>query len=167
VKIQFVSGRLAVGEAMSPPLIRRVKKSIDNNALPTIIIDAPPGASCPAVTAVNGSDFCLIVTEPTPFGAHDMKLAVSMLRHLNIPFGVIINRCPDIDTDCPPRRPTNADPAAEYCSAQNLPVLMRIPFDRKIAAESAVGKPMILSRPDLAVDFAAILERIVKQAVQS
>src|SRR3989339_1944481 len=88
--IQFVHGILNVGEIMSPPLIRQVKQYI--NPTRTAIIDAPPGTTCPVIEAVKGSDFCILVTEPTPFGLNDLSLIVEVLRKLEIPFGVVINR---------------------------------------------------------------------------
>ena len=88
--IVFVHGKLTVGEAMSPPVIRNVKEYANN--ADTVIIDVPPGTSCPVITSVCGSDFCILVTEPTPFGLNDLTLTVEVLRKMNIPLGVIINR---------------------------------------------------------------------------
>jgi len=128
--MQFIDGRLNVGEAMSPPLIRQVKKLI--NPTRTVIIDAPPGTSCPVITAVKGSDFCVLVTEPTPFGLNDLILAVEVLRKLEIPFGVVINRC-DI-----------GDGKVEsYCKQENAPILMKIPFSREIAVSYSEGIPIV------------------------
>jgi MinD superfamily P-loop ATPase len=128
--LQFVDGRLNVGEAMSPPLIRQVKRYI--NPTRTVIIDAPPGTSCPVITAVKGSDFCVLVTEPTPFGLNDLILAVEVLRKLKIPFGVIINRC-DI-----------GDGKVEsYCKQEDIPILMKIPFSREIAVSYSEGVPIV------------------------
>ena len=128
--IQFVHGRLNIGEAMSPPLIRQVKKYI--NPTRTVIIDAPPGTSCPVIMAVKGSDFCVLVTEPTPFGLNDLILAVEVLRKLEIPFGVVINRS-DI-----------GDGKVEsYCKRENIPILMKIPFSREIAVSYSEGVPII------------------------
>ncbi|MBM3212752.1 (4Fe-4S)-binding protein, partial [Candidatus Poribacteria bacterium] len=118
--IQFAHGRLNIGEIMSPPLIRQVKGYI--NPTHTTIIDAPPGTSCPVIAAVDGSDFCLLVTEPTPFGLNDLVLAVEVLKKLNIFYAVIINRS-DI-----------GDEGVEtYCRDNSIPIIMRIPFDRDIA----------------------------------
>jgi MinD superfamily P-loop ATPase len=128
--IQFVHGRLNVGEAMSPPLIRQVKRYI--NPTRTVIIDAPPGTSCPVITAVKDSDFCVLVTEPTPFGLNDLILAVEVLRTLGISFGVVINRC-DI-----------GDGKVEnYCRQENIPILMKIPFSREIAVCYSEGVPIV------------------------
>ena len=128
--MQFIHGRLNIGEAMSPPLIRQVKEYI--NATRTVIIDAPPGTSCPVITVVKGSDFCVLVTEPTPFGLNDLILAVEVLRKLQIPFGVVINRS-DI-----------GDGKVEaYCGNENIPVLMKIPFSREIAISYSKGIPIV------------------------
>ncbi|MFA5144650.1 MAG: ATP-binding protein [Candidatus Omnitrophota bacterium] len=128
--MRFVHGRLNIGEAMSPPLIRQVKKYIDPTK--TVIIDAPPGTSCPVITAVKGSDFCVLVTEPTPFGLNDLILTVEVLRKLHIPFGVVINRADIGDGK-----------VEDYCSKENIPVLMRIPFSKKIAVSYSEGIPIV------------------------
>ncbi len=128
--MQFVHGCLNVGEAMSPPLIRRVKEYI--NPTRTVIIDAPPGTSCPVIAAVKGSDFCILVTEPTPFGLNDLILAVEVLRKLDIAFGVVINRCDVGD-----------EKVEDYCIKEKIPVLMRIPFSREIAVSYSEGLPIV------------------------
>ena len=119
--ISFVHGRLNPGEAMSPPLINAVKQASEPDLL--TVIDAPPGTSCPVVSAVKGSDFCLLVTEPTPFGLNDLELASQMVSKLGIPAGVVINRH-DIGNSR----------IEEYCRNNGLPVLLKIPFDRELAA---------------------------------
>lgn len=134
-KIEFIHGLLNIGEAMSPPLIRQVKEHI--NLKKTVIIDAPPGTSCPVVTSVKGSDFCVLVTEPTPFGLNDLILAVEVLRKLKIPFGVVINRS-DLGNN----------KTEEYCKQENIPVLMRIPFKREIAMAYSKGEPMVKAFPE-------------------
>lgn len=118
--MNFTLGRLNVGEAMSPPLIREVKKNIDPDRI--VIIDAPPGTSCPVITAVKGSDFCVLVTEPTPFGLNDLILAVEVLRKMKIPFGVVINRFDVGD-----------EKVKEYCKREAIQVLMEIPFRKDFA----------------------------------
>lgn len=125
--IDFVHGRLRVGEAMSPPLIRKVREA----AIPDqpTIIDAPPGTSCPVIAAMKGADFVLMVTEPTPFGLHDLQLAVEAVKLLGIPAGLVINRC-----DIGDRK------VYEYAESQNLPILLEIPFERKIAETYSCGK---------------------------
>ncbi|MCU0666961.1 MAG: ATP-binding protein [Candidatus Omnitrophica bacterium] len=128
--MQFISGRLNIGEAMSPPVIKQVKQYI--NAARTVIIDAPPGTSCPVITAVKGSDFCILVTEPTPFGFNDLILAIDLLRKLKISFGVVINRFDIGDSK-----------VEDYCRHENIPVLMKIPFSREIAASYSEGVPIV------------------------
>lgn len=145
--IQFVHGKLNIGEIMAPPLIRQVKKHIDPNR--TVIIDAPPGTSCPVIAAVNGSDFCVLVTEPTPFGLNDLVLAVEVLKKLNIPFGVVINRS-DIGDD----------KVDGFCRDNEIPVLMRIPFDREIAHLYSRGIPLCGARPDYREKFKGLFNMI-------
>ncbi|MBU4304044.1 MAG: ATP-binding protein [Candidatus Omnitrophica bacterium] len=148
--MQFIHGRLNIGEAMSPPLIRQVKEYV--NATRTVIIDAPPGTSCPVITAVKGSDFCVLVTEPTPFGLNDLVLAVEVLRKLKIPFGVVINRA-DIGDD----------KVELYCKEYNIPILMRIPFDREIAELYSNGTPLILEKFEYIDKFRTLFDLIKKE----
>lgn len=145
--IEFVQGKLNIGEAMSPPLIRQVKEHI--NPKKTVIIDAPPGTSCPVVTSVKGSDFCVLVTEPTPFGLNDLILAVEVLRKLKIPFGVVINRA-DLGNN----------KTEEYCKQENIPVLMRIPFKKEIAMAYSKGEPMVKAFPEYKKDFQSLFNTI-------
>ena len=116
--IEFIHGRLRVGEAMSPPLIKKVRALTDPNKL--TIIDAPPGTSCPVIESMRNTDFVLLVTEPTPFGLHDLKLAAGAVRLLNIPHGLVINRSDMGD-----------DQVQAYAEREGIPVLLEIPFDRK------------------------------------
>jgi len=128
--IDFIHGVLNVGEPMAPPLIRKEKKLINSGK--TVIIDSSPGTSCPVVEAVKGSDFCLLVTEPTPFGLNDLRLAVEMIRKLRIPIGVVIN-CADVGD----RK------VWQYCEEESIPILMEIPLDRRIAESYSKGIPLI------------------------
>lgn len=120
LKIDFVHGKMNVGEILSPLLIRRVKQEKFDHCL--TIIDAPPGTACPVVAAIKGVDFCVLVTEPTPFGLHDLKLAVDVVRQLKISFGVVINRDGLGDRQ-----------VEQYCDQQRIPILAKIPFSRIIA----------------------------------
>jgi len=153
-KIEFVDGKLNIGEAMSPPLIKAVKKNITNNRV--VVIDAPPGTSCPVIESIKGSDYCILVTEPTPFGMNDLVLAVEVIRKLNIPFGVIINRA-DIQTESGQVIFPDVD---NYCSKENIPILMRIPFDRKIAESYSKGIPMVEAIPKFKTEFVQLFEGI-------
>ena len=147
--LQFIHGKLDIGQAMSPPLIRAVKKHM--NLTRMNIIDAPPGTSCPVVEAVKGSDFSLLVTEPTPFGLNDLRLAVETLRKLEIPFGVIINRA-DVGTS----------QVQDYCRKEYIPVLMTIPMDKKIAVAYSEGEPMIKVQPSYKQKFLELFKDIKK-----
>jgi MinD superfamily P-loop ATPase len=143
----FIQGRLDVGQAMSPPLIREIKKNIDSSRV--VIIDSPPGTSCPMVESVKKSDFCLLVTEPTPFGLNDLKLSVEALRLMKIPLGVVINRAGISDSR-----------VEEYCYQEDIPVLMTIPFDRAIAAAYSEGLPIFEARPSYRDKFTALFSRV-------
>jgi MinD superfamily P-loop ATPase len=130
-RINFVSGCLRVGEAMSPPLMRAVKNRLTKmlgRSAGDVIIDAPPGVSCPAVNAVMDSDVVILVTEPTPFGLHDLKLAVEAFTPLTKRLGVVINRAGVGDRSI-----------YDYCQVADLDILTEIPFDRRIARAYSQG----------------------------
>lgn len=107
-----------------------------------MIIDAPPGTSCPFIASVKGSDFCILVTEPTPFGLSDLKLTVEVCKKLGVPFGVVINRHNIGDSQ-----------VEEYCSSEKIPILMKIPFSRKIAARYSAGLPFVDTIPEFKEKF--------------
>lgn len=145
--LQFVHGRLRVGEAMSPPLIREVRYYQDDNKI--IIIDAPPGTSCPVIAAMKGADFVLLVTEPTPFGLHDLELAVGAVKVLGIPSGLVINRA-DLGND----------KVKQYAKQERIPVLLEIPFDRRIAESYSKGELIVEAMPEWKERFLELYNRI-------
>jgi len=146
-ELGFVQGRLRVGEAMSPPLIKKVRTHQNSKGI--TIIDAPPGTSCPVIAAMKGSDFVVLVTEPTPFGLHDLQLAVEAVKVLGIPSGVIINRSDMGD-----------DGVLDYAKQEGVPVLLTIPFDRKIAEAYSCGTPIVEIMPEWREVFRALYRRI-------
>lgn len=145
--LEFIHGKLRIGEAMAPPLIREVRSYTRPDVL--TIIDAPPGTSCPVIASMNGADFVLLVTEPTPFGLHDLKLAVGAVRILGIPCGLVINRS-DIGDD----------KVKIYAEAEKLPVLMEIPFDRQIAEAYSRGEMLVEVMPEWKENFKSLYRRI-------
>jgi MinD superfamily P-loop ATPase len=145
--VEFIHARLRVGEAMSPPLIKGVKEYIDPKKI--TIIDAPPGTSCPVIVTLKGSDFAILVTEPTPFGLNDLKLAVGAVRILEIPLGIIINRCDVGD-----------DQVITYAREEGIPILLEIPNDRKIAEAYSRGIMMVDVRPEMKDQLRAVYEKI-------
>ncbi|MFP5259852.1 MAG: 4Fe-4S binding protein [Acidobacteriota bacterium] len=133
--IGFLSGRLRVGESMSPPLIRAVTHRLEEllgrsapAGLPDVLLDAPPGVSCPATAAVAAADCIVLVAEPTPFGVHDLKLAVEAFTPLRRPMGVVVNRAGSGDAAL-----------GRFCRQAGLPILAEIPDDRKVAETYAQG----------------------------
>ena len=152
--LAFAHGRLRIGEAMSPPLIREVRSYTRSNQL--TIIDAPPGTSCPVIAAMKGADFVLMVTEPTPFGLHDLKLAVEAVKLLEIPRGLVINRS-DIGDDG----------VQTYAKMENLPILMEIPFDRRIAEIYSRGKLIVEEMPEWKEKFIELYRQIEEITSQS
>jgi len=150
--IEFIHGRLRVGEAMSPPLIKKVREYTRPGIL--TIIDAPPGTSCPVIASMTGADFVLLVTEPTPFGLYDLKLAVGAVKILGIPCGLVINRSDMGD-----------DKARVYAEEENIPILMEIPFDRRIAEAYSRGEMIVEAMPEWKDRFLELYHRIEKIAV--
>ncbi len=148
--VKFGQGRLKIGDIHTPPLIKKVKANALREGI--VIIDAPPGTSCPVIEAVRGADFVLLVTEPTPFGLNDLKLAVSMIRELKIPFAVVINRSE------PDEQLTN-----QYCRDENIEVIFEVPDDRRIAEAYSVGKMIVDVLPDYKKDFVGLYKNISKR----
>lgn len=147
--VWFAHGVLDIGEPMAVPVIRQLKKWVQPSPGQVALYDCPPGTSCPVVESVRGSDYLLLVTEPTPFGLHDLRLAVQVASELGIPCGVIVNRARD-----------PYPPLEEYCSEKNLPVWLRIPFDRAIAEGLAQGKSLIEIHPHYSELFCQVFEGI-------
>jgi MinD superfamily P-loop ATPase len=147
--ITLLTGRLDVGVAMAPPLIRAVKNELTANA--TAILDAPPGTSCPVIAAIRETDMVLLVTEPTPFGLHDLALAVDMVRELRLPFGVIVNRMGSGD-----------DRVHAYCAKEAIPLLLEIPDDRRIAEAYSRGILMVDALPEYRKFFENLIGEINK-----
>jgi MinD superfamily P-loop ATPase len=145
--VSFAHGRLRVGEAMAPPLIRVVRDCTWEDGL--TLIDAPPGTSCPVIAAMKDTDFVLLVTEPTPFGLNDLKLAVEAVKILEIPMGLVINRADMGD-----------DTVRDYARAEGLPILMEIPFDRKIAESYSRGDMFALTMPEWKARFRELVGKI-------
>ena len=148
---RFTQGRLRVGEAMSPPLIRKVKAAANEAQL--TIIDAPPGTSCPVVMAIKGSDFVCLVTEPTPFGLNDLMLAVAVVRELKLPMGIVINRA-DIGDGR----------VREYCRSKRIPLLAEIPDDRRVAEAYSRGRMVCEAVPEMKAVFESLLSAIERCA---
>ena len=145
--IYFINGVLNIGEPMASPLIRRVKQKAEKERI--VIVDAPPGTACPVIESVRGSDFCLLVTEPTPFGLNDLELAVGMLEKLRIPKGVVVNKADVGDREI-----------WDYCQSKNIPVLMEIPMDRKIAELYSRGVPVVVDHPHYLQGFKGLFEKV-------
>ena len=151
--VKFAQGRLNIGDIHTPGLIKHVKRHAARRGY--VIIDAPPGTSCPVIEAVKGTDFVLLVTEPTPFGLNDLKLAVGMVRELRLPFAVAINRSDLGD-----------DQVQRYCDQESIEVVLEIPNDRRIAEAYSKGRPIVEVLPEWKTKFLLLYDRI-KEIVKS
>jgi MinD superfamily P-loop ATPase len=145
-RITLIQGRLDVGGPLVPPVIRAVKARLKKGV--PAILDAPPGTSCPVITTVRGADAVLLVTEPTPFGLHDLKLAVDMIRELRLPFGIVVNRAGSGD-----------DRVQAYCDGEAIPVLAAVPDDRRIAEAYSRGNLIVDALPEYRELFSAIWKK--------
>jgi len=156
--MHFAQGVLNVGEAMAVPVIRQLKQWAipKETGQALVILDAPPGTSCPVVESMRGSDMVLMVTEPTPFGLHDLRLAVEVARdELGLPVAVVINRDGIGD-----------EGVDQYCEVEGIPVWMRIPMDRRIAQAYSEGQTMVEALPEYRQRFMDLYQRIVEAAGQ-
>lgn len=145
--VDFIAGRLQIGSVRSPAIIKEVKRHVKEDYL--TIIDVPPGTSCPVVEAVKGTDFVLLVTEPTPFGLNDLKLAVELVRELDLPFAVVINRYG-----------IGNNQVEKYCESQKIDIVMKLPDDRHIAEIYSSGKMIVDELPQYKSYFADLSEAI-------
>jgi MinD superfamily P-loop ATPase len=147
--LEFVEGKLAVGEAIAPPVIRKVKEHGNGDGV--AVRDVPPGTSCPVVEAIRGSDFCLLVTEPTPFGLNDLALAVETVREIGIPCGVLLNRAVNGKSN-----------VEKYCEDENIPVLLTIPLDMEIARLYSSGIALVDGIPGWKSSFLQLFDAVTE-----
>ena len=145
--ITLIRGLLDIGVAMAPPLIRAVKARLQPGT--SAILDAPPGTSCPVIATLRGTDYVVLVTEPTPFGLHDLSLAVEMVRELGLPLGVVVNRMGIGD-----------DRVHRFCDREGIPVLLEIPDDRRIAEAYSRGLVIVDALPEYRGHFEKLLRGI-------
>ena len=150
--MELVYGKLNIGEALSVPIISAVKKKTRTSGL--VVLDSPPGTTCPVVESIMGTDFCIMVTEPTPFGLHDMEIAAEVVMDLGIPLGVVVNFAGIGDRG-----------VYDYCERMGLPILMEIPYDRRIAELYSNGIPFVKEMPEWKARFQELLGKI-KEIVQ-
>lgn len=153
--IRFAQGVLTISEPMPTPVIRQLKRWDQTSETDVTILDAPPGASCSVVETLRGSDYALFVTEPTPFGLHDLKQALGIAQEMNIPAGVVINRDGIGD-----------DQVDRFLSQNDLPVLLRIPFSKTLAAGIAAGKSLIEELPEYRSRFKGVFRQIVESIAE-
>ena len=159
--ISFIHGRLNIGEPMAPPIIKKIKKKskedysgnkdndITNHHI--TLIDAPPGTSCPVIESIKDSDYTILVTEPTPFGLHDLILAVEVLQKLKIPHGVVLNKCDIGDHK-----------VEKYCKKNNIPLLLFIPMDKDIAVAYSKGIPIVKINSFYEQKFIQLFQKIIQ-----
>jgi MinD superfamily P-loop ATPase len=147
----FMGGRLDIGEPKATPLVRALKSAATDGV--TSILDSPPGTGCPVVETVRDCDFCLLVTEPTPFGLYDLELMVKVLDVLHVPSGIVINRDDG-----------SSSIIDDFAAKKNLPVLMRIPFRREIAEALSRGLPLVVADTSWLTGFRRLAQQIESSA---
>lgn len=146
-RIRLIEGRLQVGVSLVPPVIAAVCQQLSNSQ--PVLLDAPPGTSCPVVATLQECDYVLLVTDPTPFGLHDLKLAVSLVKELGLSAGVVINRYNDDQVGL-----------EDYCQQQQIPILLRIPDSRQVAELVSQGILISQAIPEYGLMFSKLAERI-------
>ncbi|MCF2144774.1 MAG: ATP-binding protein [Candidatus Heimdallarchaeota archaeon] len=151
-KIAFADGELYIGKTRAVPVIEAVKEEILEEKV--AILDAPPGNSCPVIETVAESDYCILVTEPTPFGFWDLKIAVQVVQDLGLPFGIIINRSGLGDFE---------PQIVDFCKKEKIPILLKIPFDKSIAEAYSRGQNLVEFRPEWRSEFKQLFETIKEQ----
>ena len=149
-EIELVYGKLNIGEALAVPIISTVKEQINEEGL--VVLDSPPGSACPVVESVVGSDYCIMVTEPTPFGLHDLEVATEVVMQLGIPVGVVVNFAGIGDKG-----------VYDFCERKKIPVIMEIPYDRRIAEFYSKGIPFTAEMPEWKPRFQELLQTIREQ----
>lgn len=152
-RVHFVQGRLTIGEAMAPPLIRAVKQKARPEGV--VLLDAPPGTACPVVTTVRAADYVVLVTEPTPFGLNDLCLALDTVRQLAVPCGVVFNRA------------GGDEGVRTYCQAAGLDILAELPDDRRAAEAYSRGRVLAEAFPAWRHRFEALADAILERARQA
>jgi MinD superfamily P-loop ATPase len=162
--ISFIGGRLNIGEPMAPPIIKKIKKvgiekykNRENEDIKIkkqyiLLIDAPPGTSCPVIESIKGSDYTILVSEPTPFGLHDLVLTVEVLQKLQIPHGVVLNKC-DIGNH----------KVEDYCKENDIPILLFLPLDKEIAIAYSKGMPIVNLNRSYKQNFIQLFQNISEQ----
>jgi MinD superfamily P-loop ATPase len=153
-RVRFAQGRLNVGEAMSPPLIRAVKRQAQADTV--VLLDAPPGTACPVVATVRGADYVLLVTEPTPFGLNDVQLAVQTVRQLEVPCGVLINRAD-----------TGDGRVRAYCQTEQIALLGELPDERRAAEAYSRGLLLVQALPEWRDRFEALSDALLRRDQES
>ena len=147
---KFMQGRLNIGEPVGVPVIRELgKRALKNTQLETVIFDCPPGASCAVAAVLDFCDYAMIVTEPTPFGLHDLKIAAALVKLKKIPCGVLINKSGERD-----------QPTLDFCAVNDLEILLKLPYERKIASNYARGMLPVEAMPELKQELRLMYVRI-------
>lgn len=149
----FLQGRLNIGEPISIPIIRELKKRLRNDI--TVVLDCSPGASCTVVQSVDGCDYCILVTEPTPFGLHDLKIAVQLIKKMGIPFGVVVNKASVDDMSI-----------QKYCTENHIEVLMEIPYSQEIAKAYSNGILPVQNNDQWKKQFEELYKKVERGAVK-
>ncbi len=146
-RIHFYEGKLNIGESATTYLIRELKKFADTDV--DVVIDAPPGTSCPMLEATKGVDFVILVAEPTPFGVYDLNLSIKALRDTQSQLGIVVNKYG-----------IGNDDVFKLAEKYDIPVLFKIPFDRELAAAYSMGIPLTEARPEMIGEIKSVLEFI-------
>jgi MinD superfamily P-loop ATPase len=147
-QLEYWQGKMKIGEESAVPIIEKLKEKIKTDK--DVVIDAPPGTTCPTIEAAIDSDYCILVTEPTPFGLHDLQMAVEVVEELDKPYGIIINRAEEDGNQI----------IEDYATENNIDILLKIPFQREIAELYSEGIPFVEEIPDWEEKFQQVFADI-------
>ncbi len=149
----FVQGKLDIGEPVAVPVIRKLKQYMKKDA--SVIIDCSPGASCTVVNSIADCDYCMLVTEPTPFGLHDLRIAVSLVRKLGLPLGIVINKASGENRF-----------VRGFCEQEKIEVLMEIPYSKEIAVAYSNGVLPVKINKEWEEKFSGLFKKIKERVTK-
>ncbi|MEG1908642.1 MAG: ATP-binding protein [Oscillospiraceae bacterium] len=151
--VRVNSGILKTGEESGVPIIKKLMENAKKSSAPLTIIDCPPGSACVVTAAIRDADFCVLVAEPTVFGAHNLSMVYELVRLFGKPHGVILNKCLE-----------GENPSEDFCKERGIPILGRIPFDKTLGAINSQAKIAVRDNPAYKKLFTDLLETVKKEA---
>ena len=152
-EIKFYQGELNIGQAMATPIIKDLLKNLPTNNEKTIVLDSPPGTACPVITTLSYADYVILVAEPTPYSLENIKQTVEMIKQLAIPIGIILNKSQEKYNSL----------IYDYANQEQIPLLLKIPFDKKFAELYSQGLILVDQIPEWKIHFQNVWNQIIEK----